>query len=295
MTESEYTARKLSDLKPALDHVIVVVEDLERAAHAYEALGFFVSPRSIHPFGTANRLIIFENNFIELLAVHDRATLGPYEAVQKFLEARGGNGAWGIIWQAEAPAELHAYLQERGLSPSALQNRVTREVELPGGRQETACFSSFALLSGNTPTYLEGFSHQHNRAAVFVKDWQGHPNGARNIVRTVLTVGDLGPIRKRWSSIFGQDAIRGDDHILLGDLSGAIEVQKGARASGAATESPVIEQVTIEVDDLGIARCSSTGILGESCSGWAKVSTSRELGISIVFVEPGIMDGQERK
>ncbi|NIQ53863.1 MAG: VOC family protein, partial [Gammaproteobacteria bacterium] len=43
-----------------IDHLVHAVDDLDAAAAAYEDLGFLVTPRADHPFGTSNRLVILD-------------------------------------------------------------------------------------------------------------------------------------------------------------------------------------------------------------------------------------------
>ncbi|MBN9147100.1 MAG: VOC family protein [Nitrobacter sp.] len=52
-----------------IDHVVVAVHDLDAAGAFYQRLGFQVGGRNHHPWGTENRLIQFNNAFIELIAV----------------------------------------------------------------------------------------------------------------------------------------------------------------------------------------------------------------------------------
>src|SRR5258708_39106540 len=56
----------------AIDHVVLAVRDLDRAAARYEQLGFTLTPRASHDdrMGTSNRLAQFRGkSFIELLEV----------------------------------------------------------------------------------------------------------------------------------------------------------------------------------------------------------------------------------
>ena len=56
----------------AIDHVVLAVRDLDRAAMTYQELGFTLTPRAAHEdrMGTSNRLVQFGGkNFIELLEV----------------------------------------------------------------------------------------------------------------------------------------------------------------------------------------------------------------------------------
>jgi hypothetical protein len=60
---------------PALDHAIVVVRDLERAATAFRNLGFKIKQGRLHPNGLLNRHIKFpDGTEIELMTVQGKAT-----------------------------------------------------------------------------------------------------------------------------------------------------------------------------------------------------------------------------
>jgi catechol 2,3-dioxygenase-like lactoylglutathione lyase family enzyme len=54
-----------------IDHVVIAVDDLDRAEAAYRRLGFTLSPRAVHSatMGTANHTIMLEHDYFELLAV----------------------------------------------------------------------------------------------------------------------------------------------------------------------------------------------------------------------------------
>lgn len=75
----------------SIDHLIIMSRDLDHAEETYRRLGFCIAPRMFHPFGTANNLIMFQANFLELLGIVAREKLaGLMEAVQTFLDGREG-------------------------------------------------------------------------------------------------------------------------------------------------------------------------------------------------------------
>src|SRR4030081_4157368 len=60
-----------------LDHLVICGHDLAQAALDWQSLGFTLTPTGVHPFGTSNRLAMFANNFLELLAVTNAAAVPP--------------------------------------------------------------------------------------------------------------------------------------------------------------------------------------------------------------------------
>ena len=52
-----------------IDHLVIVVPELEAAVASYRGLGFTVVPGGRHPIGTHNALIAFEEGaYLELIA-----------------------------------------------------------------------------------------------------------------------------------------------------------------------------------------------------------------------------------
>src|SRR5215470_4326541 len=70
-------AETLEDTRVALknvigvDHAVVMVRDLDKAAQGWRSLGFTVSPRGTHSahMGTGNYTIMLDPDYIELLGV----------------------------------------------------------------------------------------------------------------------------------------------------------------------------------------------------------------------------------
>src|SRR6266516_7008688 len=67
----------------AIDHIIIGVNDLKRAEQVFSPkLGLAVSGGGIHPSGgTANRIIVIGDTYLELIAIHN-----PAEAQQSMLD-----------------------------------------------------------------------------------------------------------------------------------------------------------------------------------------------------------------
>lgn len=112
-----------------IDHVSHFVEDLDAAASAFEALGFRVTPVSAQrtpegPVGAANRCVMLEDGYIELLApTHDT----PAAHRMRALMARYGGVHLVCFGTADAEGE-HARLAAHGFAPQPLLS-LGREVD----------------------------------------------------------------------------------------------------------------------------------------------------------------------
>ena len=129
-----------------IDHLVICVRDLERASAFYERLGFTLTPRAQHPFGTANRLAQFKGNFLELLAVADAARIplsrsghfsfGAFNA--HYLERLQGMSM--LVFASSDARRDHAEFASRSLDTYAPFD-FSRAARLPDGREVTVAFS----------------------------------------------------------------------------------------------------------------------------------------------------------
>lgn len=100
------------------DHFIVLVNDLDAAARAYQQLGFAVRAGGEHPaFGSRNALVaLADGTYIELVAFHEAA-----RAAQSFWGAgvaklRAGEGFGGYVLASNDLANDVAQLKQRALT-----------------------------------------------------------------------------------------------------------------------------------------------------------------------------------
>lgn len=167
-----------------LDHVVVAVRDLERAAAGWQSLGFTLSPRGTHSahMGTGNYTIMFGDDYVELLGV--LADTPRNQATREFLAQREGveRLAFTAVDAAAGVAELRA----RGIAATGPLD-FGRPVELPGGGTTHARFSTFDWPLDERPAGVRLFACQHHtRAAVWIPQLQRHANGATRIERVEL-------------------------------------------------------------------------------------------------------------
>ncbi|MFV9504134.1 MAG: VOC family protein [Oscillochloridaceae bacterium umkhey_bin13] len=178
----------------ALDHLVILVDDLAQAMADYETLGFHVTPGGEHADGaTHNALIAFvDGSYLELLAFRHEAPGHRWWRHTPFGE--------GLIDFALLPGVIEsdvAAARRRGLPMVG---------PLDGGRvrpdgRNVAWQTAYAddpelpFLCGDvTPRELrvpQGLDRLH-------------PNGVRGIFRLTVAVADLAASTKRYRALIGQ-------------------------------------------------------------------------------------------
>jgi hypothetical protein len=176
-----------------LNHLVVCVHDLAQAALDWQTLGFNLTPTGVHPFGTSNRLAMFGNNFLELLAVTDPAAVPPAAPDrfsfaahnQDFLRAREGMSMLALH-SDDAHADAARFKAEHVSAYAPFD--FGRDAVLPGGGTARVAFS----LAFATATAMPGIAfftcQQRHPPELFWKpDYQRHPNGALRAVEVVMS------------------------------------------------------------------------------------------------------------
>lgn len=168
-----------------IDHAVVMVRDLDKAAENYRQLGFTVSPRGTHSthMGTGNYTIMFDPDYMELLGV-----LAPTEAnapARAFLDKRG-EGIERIAFTAVDAVAGAEEIRARGLVPIGPTD-FERPVTLPDGTVSAAKFRTFMWPTAEAPGGVRIFACQHKtRETVWIPELMTHANAAKRIKQTLI-------------------------------------------------------------------------------------------------------------
>ena len=169
-----------------MDHAVVVVRDLDKAAENWRRLGFTVSPRGTHSakMGSGNYTIMLDPDYIELLGVLvDTEHNAPTRA---FLD-RSGEGIERIAFTALDSAAGAEEIRARGYEPLGPTD-FERPVTMPDGSQSAARFRIFQWPLSEAPAGLRIFACQHKtRETVWIPELMKHTNGAKRL-KQVLAV-----------------------------------------------------------------------------------------------------------
>jgi hypothetical protein len=202
-----------------IDHAVVVVGDLDKAAVTWKALGFTLSPRGTHSahMGSGNYTIMLDPDYIELLGV-----LVPTEynaATRGFLDKRG-EGIERIAFTAIDSADGAEEIRARGYPPIGPVD-FERPVTMPDGSQSAAKFRVFQWPVDEAPGGVRLFACQHKtRETVWIPELMTHANGATRLRQVLIVTPDPDHDAAHLCRMIDRDIRRETD--------GAIAVPSGA-------------------------------------------------------------------
>jgi catechol 2,3-dioxygenase-like lactoylglutathione lyase family enzyme len=212
-----------------IDHVVVVVRDIEAARAAYTALGFQVQPRGLHArLGTANHLMIFGDNYIELIGIVEP---NPFNAERRMWLEKSGGGLANAALRTDGADLAHAAWTAAGLQPDPVLD-FDRAVEV-AGKEERAAFRTVRL--GTLRARLLGFFACEHRTPQFVyrPEWARHANGVAALAGATVIADDPATDAAYVRKVFGDQAVRRQDGELVVD-SGGTPIRYVARDRFAA-------------------------------------------------------------
>src|SRR4051794_13068206 len=168
-----------------IDHAVVVVSDLDKAAENWKRLGFTLSPRGTHSarMGSGNYTIMLDPDYIELMGVlveteHNAPTRG-------FLAERG-EGIERVAFTALDSAAGAEEIRARGYEPLGPVD-FERPVTMPDGAVSAAKFRIFQWPIVEAPGGVRIFACQHKtRDSVWIPELLRHANGASRLKQVLV-------------------------------------------------------------------------------------------------------------
>ena len=168
-----------------LDHVVVLVRDLDRGAQRWQGLGFTISPRGMHTavMGTANHTIMLGPDYLELIGVVAET---ERNAPSRAFLARRGEGIERAAFTGTNADDGVAELKARGFAALGPYD-FGRPVPLADGRTVEARFRTFLWPVEERPGGLRIFACEHQtREYVWLPELTRHANTATRIVRVEM-------------------------------------------------------------------------------------------------------------
>jgi catechol 2,3-dioxygenase-like lactoylglutathione lyase family enzyme len=200
----------------AIDHVIILGDDLDTAVAQYQRLGFTVTPGGRHPRFTHNALIPFEDGtYLELIAFYEQPKPGSDETHRWHRHLATGGGLVDYAVGASSVEATSASATSRGIEMSA---------PVQGGRQRPdgidirwRSVMPAGENGGALPFVIED---QTDRSLRVPADAATHANGSRGVHSIVVAVRDLDAAVARYCGLLGRDTMAGDGTAEQDDATG---------------------------------------------------------------------------
>ncbi|MBM6595743.1 VOC family protein [Microvirga pudoricolor] len=174
-----------------IDHLVVAVRDLDKAASFYRSLGFQVGARNRHPWGTENHVVQVPGGFIELITVGDASGIAPHGPdtfsfgafVQDYLRHREGL-AMLVLDSRDAKADASEFARKGigAFEPFFFERKAKR----PDGSETQVSFT--LAFARNEAAPRAGFfvCQQHFPENFWNPAFQTHDNGADRLSSVAL-------------------------------------------------------------------------------------------------------------
>jgi hypothetical protein len=202
----------MTELRLELDHVGVVISDLERGRRDYSRLGFNLTPRSDHsgarvaggpvePWGSGNHCAMLRNGYLEVMGITDpRKYSSALDMVAKY------EGLHIIALGCASADETYAAIRARGgqvEAPHALERDAAFG---PDGRETRRASFRNMYVDRARVTEARFIIIEHcTRDVLWQPHLLAHPNGALAMRDAFLCVPDPQATAAKFSPLFGAD------------------------------------------------------------------------------------------
>lgn len=157
-----------------LDHLVINTRfGTDAAAGLFSALGFTLTPQGRHAFGSVNHLMVFQDDYLELIGLPtDGGTLR-----QEILDNPAGID--GLVYKPASADAVHEALTRSGAAVAPL-HAFSRPLELDGVRHE-ARFRTVRYQPGAFEAGRVYYCQHLTPELVWRREWQAHANGVRGL------------------------------------------------------------------------------------------------------------------
>jgi catechol 2,3-dioxygenase-like lactoylglutathione lyase family enzyme len=217
-----------------LDHLVLVVHDLDAAGGLYEAMGFRVGARNRHPWGTENRIVQFPGTFLELITVGGGAEIPPhlgpsfsFGAFVRDAQERGEGFAMLVLESQNAEADK-AVFDAAGVGGFD-RTSFSRLARRPDGSTVHVAFSLAFARDKLAPEVGFFVCQQHYPENFWNPAFQAHPNGATGVPGVLMVAENPSAHAEFFTDFTGQhDLVSHSGGIVVPTPRGRIEVLTGA-------------------------------------------------------------------
>jgi hypothetical protein len=181
-----------------VDHLVLPVKSLSLARERLSLLGFTVAPDAVHPFGTENACVFFEDGtYLEPLAIAQRETCEAQAQKgnvfvardQAYRFRRGNDGFSALVMGTDDAKADHKHFRKLGIS-GGKRLKFSRKFENPKGKKSEGRFKlAFAADLRSPDSFV--FTCERENAPKIGGALQQHENGC--VGMREIVAGEVNP------------------------------------------------------------------------------------------------------
>lgn len=237
-----------------IDHVVILVRDIDAAQATFSRLGFALTPRGFHSIGTQNHCLMFGRGYVELLTVERPHPVTQY--FSEFLAAAEGPAA--IAYSSDDAQAAWVSLRASGIEADAPVD-FSRPVELPEGDRE-ARFRVVQLPVAATPGCRSFLCQHFTPEVVWRPGYLDHPVGVTGISGVSVVADDAHGSAQAYGRVLETQVGKAPDGWTLpvGDASLSFTARRVledrlAPLALSARSAPMIAALHLQVGDRAVA------------------------------------------
>lgn len=239
-----------------IDHLVINVgHEMGQAHHIFKQLGFTLTPRGRHTMGSINHLMIFEQDYIELIGLPKDETILRDELLSSPI------GIDGLVFQTSDAEQTHLALSARKLSLLPVQS-FSRPVDIEGEKVD-ACFKTVRFTPGQFAAGRVYFCQHFTPELVWRSEWQSHKNGAYRVAGLVVVSAHPKKDAEQYCRVSGGMVTRGKhgtfhivakDYALVFMTQAAYEISYGPLVCDGHGRSSYFGAITLKTHSLAAVR-----------------------------------------
>ncbi len=235
-----------------VDHIFLLVNDLDLSAEHYRKLGFTLSPRGLHSAakGTANYTIIFKDDYMELLGI---VADTPANQHQRDMLARDGEGFRAIACRIDDAYAAREQLAELGIAAEPV-GEFSRPLPLPDGSEGIAAFAVTHFAPSETPTGFVFMCQHKTRDMVWRPELQSHENGAEALASIIAVSEDTAAMAAGFARLYAAGRVS--------EIAGGHAVTTGANSAQILVLTPEAAAARYSADAVAATPKTGFAVLG---------------------------------
>ncbi len=184
-------------LPAILDHIVINVRfNMDEAEDLFSRMGFTLTPRGRHSMGSINHLMMFADDYLELIGIAEA------DADKRPDVSQAPLGLSGLVFKTENADKAFARLGASDMAGDT-PRVFSRPLVLDDGSRHEACFRTATARRDAFPAGRLYFCEHLTPELLWRREWQTHPNGVTGFTELMTVCADPDEDAERLGGLLG--------------------------------------------------------------------------------------------